>query len=51
MPAAPMPVMPTLAAAAPREPGQAADSAVSDWFRSPRSSAPGNSAPGKHSTG
>ena len=38
--------MPTPAAAAPREPGQAAGSAVSDWFRSPRSSAPGNSAQG-----
>jgi len=29
-------------AAAPREDAQAADSAVSDWFRSPRSSASGN---------
>ena len=38
----PTPAVPTPAAAAPREPGQAADSVVSDWFRSPRSSAPGN---------
>ena len=45
-PAVPTPAVPTPAAAAPREPGQAAGSAVSDWFRSPRSSAPGNSAQG-----
>ena len=42
MPAIPTSAVPTPAAASPREPGQAADSAVSDWFRSPRSSAPGN---------
>ena len=33
---APIPAAPTAAAAGPREPVQAADSAVSDWFRSPR---------------
>jgi len=46
----PTPVLPTRpapapAAAAPREPAQAADSAVSDWFRSRRSPAAGNGAP------
>jgi signal transduction histidine kinase len=38
------PMMPPPAASAPREPAQAADSAVSDWFRSPRSSASGDDA-------
>jgi len=42
----PVPGVPTVAAATPREPAQAADSAVSDWFRSPRSSSPGSPAPG-----
>ena len=46
VPVAPMPVMPTAAVTAAREPAQAADSTVSDWFHSPRSSAPGNSVPG-----
>jgi len=47
----PMPVVSTPAAAAPHEPAQAADSAVSDWFSSPRSPAPGNSAPGNSAPG
>jgi signal transduction histidine kinase len=42
----PMPVVPTAAAAAPHEPAQAADPAVSDWFGSPRSAVPGSSAAG-----
>ena len=33
---------PAQASVTPRESAQAADSAVSDWFRSPRSPAPGN---------
>jgi hypothetical protein len=50
----PMPTMPPMPAgaagaaqapAAPREPALAADSAVSDWFRSSRSSAPGSGSP------
>jgi signal transduction histidine kinase len=47
----PMPVRPAQAAAAPREPAQAANSAVSDWFRSPRSPASGNSADGNSADG
>jgi signal transduction histidine kinase len=51
MPMPPAPTMPPApavpagaaqATAAPREPAQAADSAVSDWFRSSRSPAPGS---------
>ena len=38
------PMMPAPAASASREPAQAADSAVSDWFCSPRSSASGDDA-------
>ena len=48
MPTGPTPVLPTRptpVAAAPREPAQAADSAVSDWFRSRRPAAAGNGAP------
>ena len=43
MPAVPtVPAGPAQAAVTPRESAQAADSAVSDWFRSPRTPAPGN---------
>ena len=44
----PAAVSPAYIAAGPREPGRAAESTTSDWFRNPRSSANGTTSNGTH---